>query len=66
MSPPAVTRAIASLEERLGVQLLTRTTRHVRTTDAGKRYLEQVRRILTEADEADESVAASMPHPGES
>ncbi|WP_373510535.1 LysR family transcriptional regulator [Thiocapsa sp.] len=57
MSPPAVTRAIASLEERLGVQLLTRTTRSVRPTDAGSRYLEDARRILLEADEADEAAA---------
>lgn len=57
MSPPAVTRAIASLEERLGVRLLTRTTRLVRTTDAGSRYLEDARRILIEADEADEAAA---------
>lgn len=57
MSPPAVTRAITSLEERLGVRLLTRTTRLVRTTDAGSRYLEDARRILLEADEADEAAA---------
>lgn len=57
MSPPAVTRAIAFLEERLGVRLLTRTTRLVRTTDAGARYLEDARRILLEADEADEAAA---------
>lgn len=57
MSPPAVTRAIAFLEERLGVRLLTRTTRMVRTTDAGSRYLEDARRILLEADEADEAAA---------
>ena len=57
MSPPAVTRAIASLEDRLGVKLLTRTTRFVRATDAGQRYLEQARRIIAEADEADEDVA---------
>lgn len=55
MSPPAVTRAVAFLEERLGVRLLTRTTRLVRTTDAGARYLEDARRILHEADEADEA-----------
>jgi len=54
---PAVTRAIAFLEERLGVRLLTRTTRLVRTTDAGSRYLEDARRILLEADEADEAAA---------
>lgn len=57
MSPPAVTRAIASLEKRLGVKLLTRTTRYVRTTDAGRRYLEHTRRILADADEADETAA---------
>lgn len=57
MSPPAVTRAIATLEDRLGVRLLQRTTRQVRTTDAGHRYLEDARRILAEADEADEAAA---------
>jgi DNA-binding transcriptional LysR family regulator len=57
MSPPAVTRAIAFLEERLGVRLLTRTTRLVRTTDAGARYLEDARRILLEVEEADEAAA---------
>lgn len=55
MSPPAVTRAVAFLEERLGVRLLTRTTRLVRTTEAGARYLDDARRILLEADEADEA-----------
>ena len=53
MSPPAVTRAVGELEERLGVRLLTRTTRVVRLTDAGARYLEDVRRILVEVEEAD-------------
>ena len=57
LSPPAVTRAIASLEQRLGVKLLTRTTRFVRATDAGLRYLENARRILAEAEEADEAAA---------
>lgn len=57
MSPPAVTRAIAALEERLGVKLLNRTTRYVRTTEAGQRYLEDARRIIADADEADEAAA---------
>ncbi len=57
MSPPAVTRAVGALEERLGVRLLTRTTRLVRPTDAGLRYLEDARRILLDADEADEAAA---------
>jgi len=55
MSPPAVTRAIAALEDRLKVKLLTRTTRFVRATDAGLRYLEHARRIIAELDEADDA-----------
>lgn len=57
ISPPAVTRAVAMLEERLGTKLLTRTTRFVRATDAGLRYLDSARRLLAEADEADEAAA---------
>lgn len=57
LSPPAVTRAIAALEHRLGVKLLNRTTRFVRLTDAGARYLESARRLLSEIDEADEAAA---------
>ena len=57
LSPPVVTRAVAELEERLGLRLLTRTTRVVRITDAGARYAEDCRRILAQIDEAE--VAAS-------
>ncbi|MGR9012739.1 MAG: LysR family transcriptional regulator, partial [Gammaproteobacteria bacterium] len=63
MSPPAVTRAIAALEDRLGVKLLTRTTRYVRVTDAGQRYLEDARRIISEVDEADEAAAGINAEP---
>ena len=63
MSPPAVTRAIASLESRLKVRLLTRTTRYVRVTEAGQRYLEDARRIISEVDDADESVAGINGEP---
>ena len=63
MSPPAVTRIIAALERHLGAKLLTRTTRFVRATDAGRRYLEQARRILAEVDEADESAAGAHSQP---
>jgi DNA-binding transcriptional LysR family regulator len=57
LSPPAVTRAIAALEEKLGVRLLERSTRHVRVTEAGQRYLDDARRIIAEVDEADDAVA---------
>ncbi len=63
MSPPAVTRAIAALEKHLGIKLLSRTTRFVRATDAGLRYLEHVRRIIAEADEADEAAAGAHAEP---
>ena len=56
MSPPAVTRCIAALEARLGVKLLDRTTRYVRVTEAGQRYLDDARRIIAEVDEADDAV----------
>ena len=63
ISPPAVTRAISALEERLGVRLLTRTTRMVRPTEAGLRYLEDARRIIAEVDEADEAAAGINAEP---
>lgn len=63
MSPPAVTRCIASLEARLGVKLLDRTTRYVRVTEAGKRYLDDARRIITEVEEADDAVIGINAEP---
>ena len=62
-SPPAVTRAISTLEEHLGVRLFTRTTRVVRLTEAGIRYLEDSRRIMLELEEADESAAGISATP---
>jgi DNA-binding transcriptional LysR family regulator len=53
MSPPSVTRAIASLEDRIGTELLKRTTRTVRVTEAGARFLVDSRRILAELEEAE-------------
>ena len=63
MSPPAVTRAVAGLEAHLGVKLLDRTTRIVRATEAGQRYLEDARRILAELRAADESAAGTNAEP---
>lgn len=53
LSPSAVTRMIAALEERLGTRLLQRTTRSVALTDTGARYLERARRILADVAEAE-------------
>jgi len=57
MSPPAVTRAIATLEARLGVKLLERTTRAIQVTSAGEHYLKDSRRIIEEVNEANETAA---------
>lgn len=50
---PAVSKLIAQLEDRLGVRLITRTTRGLSTTEAGQRFYERALRALEEADEAD-------------
>ena len=53
ISPPAVTRAVSSLEDRLGARLFNRTTRSLGFTEAGLRFLENARRLLAEIDEAE-------------
>ena len=63
MSPPAVTRAIAALETRLRVKLLNRTTRFVRVTEAGQRYLDDARRVIGDVDAADEAAAGINAEP---
>jgi DNA-binding transcriptional LysR family regulator len=55
MSAPAVSRAIVSLEQYLGCQLLTRTTRYIRLTEPGLRYLEDAKRILSDIALAEET-----------
>ena len=59
MSPPAVTRAIAGVEERLGTRLFVRTTRSVKLTEAGQRFLDDCKRILADIEEA-EAAAGSI------
>jgi DNA-binding transcriptional LysR family regulator len=63
LSPPAVTRAITALEERIGAGLLHRTTRIVRVTEAGARYLADCKRILAELDEAEAAAAGAHAEP---
>jgi DNA-binding transcriptional LysR family regulator len=63
MPPPAVTRAVAALEERLGVRLLNRTTRYVRVTEAGQKYYEDAKRIIALADEADDAALGINAEP---
>jgi len=62
-SPPAVTRAVASLEDRLGVRLLIRTTRALRLTDAGARFVEHARRLLADIEDAERDALGEAGEP---
>jgi len=53
MGQPAVSKTIASLEDRLGVRLLTRSTRKLSPTEAGTAFYERAVRAIGEADEAE-------------
>ena len=63
ISPPAVTRAVSSLEERLGTTLLARTTRRLHLTDAGARFLEHAQRLLAEIESAEKDASGETGVP---
>ena len=63
-SPPAVTRLVNALEARLGVQLLNRTTRQVKLTEAGVQFLGDAQRILEELGEAENRARGANGAPG--
>lgn len=62
-SPPAVTRTIAGLEQRLGTELFARTTRRVHLTQTGRLFLERARSLLSELESAESEITgeARMP-----
>jgi DNA-binding transcriptional LysR family regulator len=49
----AISKQVAALEKQLGVKLLVRTTRSLALSEAGERYFEQVRRLVSEIEEAE-------------
>ena len=57
MSPAMVSTHIRSLEKRLGVRLLNRTTRRVNATEVGQNYYERCLRILYEVEEAERAAS---------
>src|SRR6476661_10775546 len=62
-SPTGVSRALSFLETRLGVELLHRTTRSLKLSEAGERYAAACRRVLTDLEEADIAVAGERSAP---
>ncbi len=62
-SLPSVVRVLASLEQKLNVRLLHRTTRRIALTDEGRQYLERCRRILSDIEEAELSLTTQQAEP---
>ena len=56
---PAVSKAIAALEKRLGVALFNRSTRNVTLTDQGQRYYDRTKPLVEEMDDADNELTKS-------
>ena len=63
LSPPAVTRAISALEDRLGARVFNRTTRSLTITEVGQRFLESARRVLTDLDAAEKEAVGEAARP---
>lgn len=58
LTPSAVSKLVGRMEERLGVPLVTRSTRMLQLTAEGALYLERARRILTDIEEAERLIAS--------
>ena len=63
ITPPAVTKRLALMEQRLGVRLVNRTTRTVSLTGEGETYLAHARQILADIRAMEESVASHRSAP---
>ncbi|HWX00534.1 LysR family transcriptional regulator [Collimonas sp.] len=63
MSNAVVTRLVADLENHLGIRLLHRSTRRMALTEPGQAYLERVRQILDEIDEAEAAASVLSTKP---
>ena len=63
ISPSAVSQAVRALEARLGVVLLSRSTRSVALTEAGKRYLDMIAPAMADLAAAQEKVGEAALRP---
>src|SRR4051812_30649743 len=63
LSAAVVTRLVADLEDHLGARLITRPPRRLALTDTGELYLERVRQIMTEVEEAEALASAATSEP---
>jgi DNA-binding transcriptional LysR family regulator len=63
MSLTSVSRHLAALEQRLGTQLLRRTTRHLSLTDEGRLVYERAKTILSELQEMEMTLSTNRSEP---
>ncbi|CAG9167386.1 LysR family transcriptional regulator [Cupriavidus respiraculi] len=63
LTPPAATKRLALMENRLGVRLVNRTTRSISLTNEGETYLSYASRILADLSEMEEAVSLSGAEP---
>jgi DNA-binding transcriptional LysR family regulator len=63
IAPAVATRLVSELEEHLGARLINRTTRRLALTDVGENYLERVRNILSEVDDAEAVAGIATAEP---
>ncbi|WP_088140493.1 LysR family transcriptional regulator [Achromobacter xylosoxidans] len=63
MPKSRLSRRLALLEERLGVRLIQRSTRHFMVTDIGQTYYERCKAMLAEAEAAQEVIDAAQVEP---
>lgn len=59
LTPSAVSKHISRLEDRLGMRLLNRTTRHINLTEEGQALYDRYARIVAEIEEAEQWAKAS-------
>lgn len=63
MPKSKLSRRIALLEERLGVRLIQRSTRHFAVTEIGRSYHDHCKAMLVEAEAAQEAIDTSRAEP---
>jgi DNA-binding transcriptional LysR family regulator len=63
LTPSAISQAVRALEERVGVQLLQRTTRSVGLTEAGEHFVAQVRPAMDSISEAFDALGEARDRP---